>query len=93
MEDNLKKIKKEDDPKQNNIKQHKNIYILSFASLKLCGLAGRFEYNKPQFEDNFLGPKGPRRFFAREISVAKGAWIFPKNFLVSIHINLKFPER
>ena len=29
---------------------------LPFALLKLCGLAGRFEYNKPQFEDNFFWP-------------------------------------
>ena len=36
---------------------------LSFASLKLCGLAGHFEYNKPQFEDNFvLALRGHRDF-------------------------------
>jgi hypothetical protein len=27
---------------------------LLFALLKPCGIAGRFEYNKPQFEDIFV---------------------------------------
>ena len=53
------------------------------------------EYNKPKFEDNFFfDPKGPPGFFAREKGVVKVALIFTNFFLlVSIHINLKFPDR
>jgi hypothetical protein len=48
----------------------------------------------PNLKTNFFGPKGPPRFFASENRVAKRARIFTKLFfLVSIHINLKFPER
>jgi hypothetical protein len=58
-----------------------------------CGLAGRFEYNEPHFEDNFCCPKGPPTFFAPEKDLAQGAWIFTTLFfLVSIHINLAFKQ-
>jgi hypothetical protein len=33
----------------------KNSEVFYFAALKSCGLAGHFEYNKPQYEENFLG--------------------------------------
>ena len=52
---------------------------LLFALLKPSGLAGHFEYNKPQFEDNFiLALRGNQDFFLREKGVAKGARIFMK---------------
>ena len=39
------------------------VSILSFALLKPCGLASRFEYNKHKFEDNFcLALRGHRDF-------------------------------
>ena len=37
---------------------------LPFASLESCGLADRFEYNKPTFCNNFfLALRGPLRIF------------------------------